>query len=137
MKVPDGNNPIRVGDSSFIYKGIYHPIHWLGKDPYRPRVEMLVIKEDSIYLRLKDDIDKTPPDKRTHMYAIPGGSIDSDSSHLEQAIAETNEEALVQVTLVYNTGITYYDLYERWGYANRIRWKCFRSIRWYLRRSVR
>jgi hypothetical protein len=112
MKVPDGNKPIRVGDSSFIYKGIYHPIHWLGKDPYRPRVEMLVIKEDSIYLRLKDDIDKTPPDKRTHMYAIPGGSIDSDSSHLEQAIAETNEEALVQVTLVYNTGITYYDLYE-------------------------
>jgi hypothetical protein len=113
MKVPDGNKPIRVGDTSFVYKGVYHPIFWLGKDPYRPRVEMLVIKDARyVYLRLKDDIEKTPPDKRTHKYAIPGGSLDADSTKLEQAIAETNEEALVQVTLVYNSGIQYYELYE-------------------------
>ena len=113
MIIPDGNKPIKVGDKSFIYKGIYHPIEWLGKDPYRPRVEMLVIKDGKfLYARLKDDIEETPPDKRTHKYSIPGGSIDADSSQMEQAIAETNEEALVDVTLVYNSGIRYYDMYE-------------------------
>ena len=113
MKMPDGNKPIRVGDTSFIYKGVYHPISWLGKDPYRPRVEMLVIKDARyLYARLKDDIEKTPPDKRTLKYSIPGGSIDADSSKLDQAIAETNEEALVSVTLVYHSGIQYYDKYD-------------------------
>ena len=113
MKIPDGGKPIKVGDPSFIYKGVYHPITWMGEKPYRPRVEMLVIKDAHfVYLRLKDGIDKQPPDKRTHSYSIPGGSIDSDSSRLEQAIAETNEEALVQVCLVYNSGVQYYELYE-------------------------
>ena len=113
MKIPDGNKPIKIGDNSFIYKGVYHPIEWLGKDPYRPRVEMLVIKDGRyLYARLKDDIDKTPPDKRTHKYSIPGGSIDADSSKLEQAIAETNEEALVKVALAYHSGVRYYDRYE-------------------------
>lgn len=113
MKIPDGGKPIKVGDPSFIYKGVYHPITWMGNQPYRPRVEMLVIKDAHyVYLRLKDDIDKMPPDKRTHGYSIPGGSIDADSSSLEQAIVETNEEALVQVCLVYHSGVQYYELYE-------------------------
>lgn len=113
MKIPDGGKPIKVGDPSFIYKGVYHPIAWMGNQPYRPRVEMLVIKDAHyVYLRLKDGIDKIPPDKRTHSYSIPGGSIDADSSKLEQAIAETNEEALIQVCLVYHSGVQYYELYE-------------------------
>lgn len=113
MKIPDGGKPIRVGDPSFIYKGVYHPIAWMGNQPYRPRVEMLVIKDAHyVYLRLKDDIDKMPPNRRTHSYSIPGGSIDADSSQLDQAIAETNEEALIQVCLVYHSGIQYYELYE-------------------------
>lgn len=113
MKMPDGGKPIKVGDPSFIYKGVYHPITWMGEKPYRPRVEMLVIKDAHfVYLRLKDGIDNTPPDKRTHSYSIPGGSIDADSSYIEQAIAETNEEALVQVCLVYHSGVQYYELYE-------------------------
>lgn len=113
MKIPDGGKPIKIGDPSFIYKGVYHPITWMGDKPYRPRVEMLVIKDAHfVYLRLKDGIDKVPPDKRTHSYSIPGGSIDSDSSKLEQAIAETNEEALVQVCLVYHSGVQYYEMYE-------------------------
>ena len=113
MKIPDGGKPIQVGDSSFIYKGVYHPIVWVGKEPYRPRVEMLVIKDARyVFLRLKDGIEKTPPDKRTYKYTIPGGSLDADSSKLEQAIAETNEEALINVSLVYNTGVSYYSRYE-------------------------
>ncbi len=113
MKIPDGGRPINVGDNSFIYKGVYHPIVWFGNEPYRPRVEMLVIKDArKVFLRLKDDIDKTPPNKRDYMYRIPGGSLDADSSHIEQAIAETNEEALIDVNLCYHTGVEYYSRYE-------------------------
>ena len=113
MKLPDGNKPIKVGDASFIYKGVYNPIYWVGKDPYRPRVETLVIKDARyLYANIKDNIDSIPPDKRTHSYSIPGGSLDADSTKIQQAEAETNEEALIKVTLLYHSGISYYDLYE-------------------------
>ena len=113
MKLPDGNKPIKVGDPSFIYKGVYNPIYWVGKEPYRPRVETLVIKDARyVYANIDDNIDRVPPDRRNHSYSLPGGSLDSDSTKIEQAEAETNEEALVKVTLLYNSGISYYDLYE-------------------------
>lgn len=113
MKLADGNKPIKIGDTSYIYKGVYNPIYWVGKDPYRPRVETLVIKDGRyLYANIKDSIDLVPPDKRTHSYSIPGGSLDADSTKIEQAEAETNEEALIKVTLLYHSGITYYDLYE-------------------------
>ena len=113
MKLPDGNKPIKVGDTSFIYKGVYNPIYWVGKDPYRPRVETLVIKDGRyLYANIKDNIDLVPPDKRTHSYSIPGGSLDADSTKIQQAEAETNEEALVKVIFLYHSGISYYDLYE-------------------------
>lgn len=113
MIMPDGNKPIKIGDTSFIYKGVYHPITWVGTEPYRPRVEMLVVKDRKyVYLRLKDDIDKAAPDKRKYKYTIPGGSLDADSSKLDQAVAETNEEALIKVVFPYNSGIQCYDRYE-------------------------
>ena len=113
MKLPDGNKPIKVGDPSYIYKGVYNPIYWVGNDPYRPRVETLVIKDARyLYANIKDNIDKIPSDKRTHSYSVPGGSLDADSTKIQQAEAETNEEALIKVTLLYHSGIIYYDLYE-------------------------
>lgn len=113
MKVADGNKPINVGDPSFIYKGVYNPIHWIGDKPYRPRVETLVIKDARyVYADLDDDIESYPSDLRYKHYSVPGGSLDADSTKLEQAEAETNEEALVKVSLLYNTGISYYQLYE-------------------------
>lgn len=113
MKLADGNKPINIGDTSFIYKGVFHPIYWIGKEPYRPRVETLVIKDARmVYLKLKDGIDSVSPDLRYRYYSIPGGSLDADSTKLQQAEAETNEEALIKVNLLYNTGISYYELYE-------------------------
>lgn len=113
MKLADGNKPINVGDPSFIYKGVYNPIYWIGDKPYRPRVETLVIKNARyVYINLKDDIDKVPADQRYKRYSLPGGSLDNDSTKLQQAEAETNEEALVKVTFLYNTGYMYYELYE-------------------------
>lgn len=113
MKLPDGNKPIRVGDSSFIYKGVYHPIVWLGEFPYRPRVETLVVKDGRyVYMAIADDIDAYPIDKRNHKYSIPGGSVDADSTKIQQAEAETNEEALISIKNTYPTGISYYELYD-------------------------
>lgn len=113
MKLADGNKPINIGDPSYIYKGVYNPIYWIGKEPYRPRVETLVIKDARyVYADIDDNIESYPSDLRYKHYSLPGGSLDSDSSHIEQAEAETNEEALVKVSLMYNTGVMYYELYE-------------------------
>lgn len=114
MKLPDGNKPIKIGDPSYIYKGVYNPIVWYGNKPYRPRAEMLVIRDNRyVFLRLKPNIEKiTTPMKRQFAYDIPGGSLDIDSTTLQQAINETNEEALIDVILAYQTGIQYYQRYE-------------------------
>lgn len=111
--IADGNKPINIGDSSYIYKGIYNPIQWYGNKPYRPRVETLVIKDGKyVYADIDDNIDSYPSDLRYKHYSVPGGSLDADSTKSEQAEAETNEEALVKVSLIYNSGISYYQLYE-------------------------
>lgn len=111
--IADGNKPINIGDSSYIYKGIYNPIQWYGDKPYRPRVETLIIKDGKyVYADIDDNIDSYPSDLRYKHYYVPGGSLDADSTKAEQAEAETNEEALIKVSLIYNTGISYYQLYE-------------------------
>ena len=113
MRLADGNKPINVGDTSFIYKGVYHPIYWIGTEPYRPRVETLVIKDgEYVYANLDDNIESIAPDLRYKHYSLPGGSLDNDSTKIQQAEAETNEEALIKVSLLYNTGVSYYELYE-------------------------
>lgn len=113
MRLADGNKPIKVGDKSYIYKGVYNPIYWIGDKPYRPRVETLVIKDGThVYMNIDDDIELSPPDLRYKKYSLPGGSLDADSTKIEQAEAETNEEALVKVSLLYHTGYMYYELYK-------------------------
>lgn len=101
FKLPDNGIPIRVGDSSFIYKDVYHPIEWFGGEPYRPRVETLVLTPsgvDMLYMEKKEE----------NHYRIPGGSIDSDSSFEKQAENETNEEALLKVTDVTFANVVYH-----------------------------
>lgn len=108
MKVPkgDGGKPIEYGDSSYISDGIYNPIIWVGKEAYRPRVETLVIRENNkVFLRLYDK------KKNNSYYTLPGGSVDADSTKIQQAENETNEEALVSIKDIYYTGIQYYDRY--------------------------
>ena len=113
MRLADGNKPIEIGDTSYIYKGVYNPIYWIGKDPYRPRVETLVIKDgEYVYANIDNNIDNTPSDLRFKKYSVPGGSLDADSTKIEQAEAETNEEALIKVASLYHSGIQYYELYE-------------------------
>ena len=109
--LPDGNKPIQIGDPSFVYKNVYHPIIWLGADPYRPRVEMLTIKDRRyVFIRRYEKNDSDESYK--YNYRIPGGSIDADSDKLQQAIAETNEEGLLAVKNAKFSGVSYYEQYQ-------------------------
>lgn len=100
FKLTDNQIPIKVGDDHYIYKDVYNPIEWHNGDPYRPRVEMLVLRPGGyqIFLRLNED----------GSYRLPGGSTDPDSSYQEQAKNETREEALLLVKDDRFTGMTYY-----------------------------
>lgn len=101
FKLPDNGIPIRVGQSSFIYKDVYHPIEWRGGEPHRPRVETLVLRKsgiDVVYMEYKKE----------NRYRIPGGSIDSDSTFEKQAENETNEEALLSVSDIAFANVVYY-----------------------------
>lgn len=109
--LPDGGKPIKVGDPSFVYKNVYNPITWLGDDPYRPRVEMLVVKDRrQVFLRRYDKNESEENFK--YNYRIPGGSTDTDSTKLQQAIAETNEEGLLAVKNVKDVQVQYYEQYK-------------------------
>lgn len=109
--LPDGNKPIQIGDPSFVYKNVYHPIIWLGADPYRPRVEMLTIK-DRRYVFIRRYEKNDSDENYKYNYRIPGGSIDADSDKLQQAIAETNEEGLLAVKNAKFSGVSYYEQYQ-------------------------
>ena len=94
LPLPDFQKDIKVGDLSFVYKGVYHPIHWEGDIPYRPRVENIVVKNGrEIFLRVYD----SPKPGFEYKYRLPGGSLDNDSTKIQQAENETNEEALLKV----------------------------------------
>lgn len=105
FNLPDNGIPIRVGDSGFIYEDVYHPIEWYGGEPYRPRVETLVLNKtcDRVFMDRGEG----------NHYRIPGGSIDPDSTYDKQAENETNEEALIRVTNVFFTGVVYHQPMDR------------------------
>ena len=108
LPLPDNKRPIEVGDISFVYHGVYHPILWDGEDPYRPRVETLILKDGKfLYLR------KYKPDgKFKFCYRIPGGSMDNDSDSMQQAKNEVYEESLIKLSNIYDTNIQYFEQYE-------------------------
>lgn len=109
--LPDGGKPIKVGDPSYVYKNVYNPIIWLGQDPYRPRVEMLVVK-DKRYVFLRRYKRNESEENFKYNYRVPGGSTDTDSTKIQQAIAETNEEGLLAVKNVKDVQVQYYEQYK-------------------------
>ena len=110
--LPDGGRPIRVGDPSFIYENVYHPIIWLGEVPYRPRVELLLIKDRRMVFMQVFDKNNDSGENAGYPYRIPGGSIDPDADKMQQAINETNEEGLKSCKNTVNPGVQYYEKYE-------------------------
>ena len=98
FKLPDNKVPIKVGDESYIYKDVYNPIEWVSGEPFRPRVETLLLDSSrtKVFAHVTDK-----------GYRIPGGSIDADSTYEQQAENETNEEALLGVMGLKYSGISY------------------------------
>lgn len=54
--------------------------------PLRGRSEILVVKDNKVFLSLKND-----------SYKIPGGTWDENEDHMQSAVRECNEEALMNV----------------------------------------
>lgn len=111
VTLPDNRVPIKVGDPSFIYEGVYHPIIWLGQMPYRPRVEMLLVK-DGRFVFLQKLENNRSGENEGYSYRIPGGSIDPDSTKMQQAINETMEEGRKGVKSAMDPGVQYYEQYK-------------------------
>lgn len=110
--LPDNGIPVKQGDPSFVFQGVYHPITWYGGEPYRPRVETLVVKNNrQVYLKMYD-VEKVISDERLAPYELPGGSIDNDCDKITQAENEVNEEILVKVKNIYQTNIQYYESFS-------------------------
>lgn len=108
LPLPDNGQEVKQGDTHFILHGIYHGIQWISGEPYRPRVEMLAIKDNrQVFLCMYDE-----PKEYGYKYRLPGGSLDADSDRSTQAMNETNEEALLAVDNVYFSGVQYTRDYE-------------------------
>ena len=111
IPLPDSGIPVKLGDTHFVYKSVYHPIVWINELPYRPRVETLVIKDgEMLFLRVKEK-DNRGSSGNNSSYELPGGSIDADCSPIEQARNEVNEEGLISIKDIYDSGIQYYEDY--------------------------
>lgn len=69
---------------------------------FRGRVETLVLKDNKVFMFLKDNGN----------YRIPGGGFDRGVLNIDQAFIETKEEAKIIVKDLRFTGVTYATLYD-------------------------
>lgn len=96
-------------DSEYGFKsdnGTYNHVAVINGKNYRSRVEVLIIKDDDKIFLAKDGKGN---------YLIPGGSVDIDSTLIEQCVNECREEARIDICNVCYTGIDYI---EDFGYKN-------------------
>lgn len=108
--LPDNRIPIEIGKTtSFIYKDVYHPITWIGNEPYRPRVETMVISQGrKLWIKFHNKINP----ERLLDYEFPGGSLDRDCTKEQQAENEVNEEALISIKNLSYSGVQYYETFS-------------------------
>lgn len=81
---------------------------------YRVRVETLIIKDNSIFLKFY-------PKDNKRLYTIPGGSIAKEVSNIEQAKNECKEEARIVVKNIQSTGVTYKEYIDppKWAISSQ------------------
>ena len=96
--------------------GIWNSIIIFNNDNhiYRCRVETLIVRKNSIFLKFF-------PKDHKRVYTIPGGSTGKDVSNIDQAINECREEARINVKNIQSTGITYkeYSTAPDWAIASQ------------------
>lgn len=90
-----------IKDGGYYGKnGVWNSIVTFPNDPklYRERVETIVVRSNKeVYLKRKPD----------GTYFLPGGSTEKGKTHVEQAIAECQEEAKINVKNIKYSGVTY------------------------------
>ena len=69
---------------------------------FRGRVEVLVLKENKLFMYMKDN----------GKYRIPGGGFDKGVLNKDQAFIETKEEAKLIIENIKYTGVTYAHVYD-------------------------
>lgn len=80
---------------------------------FRGRVEVLVVKDDKVYLV-----------QNSHNYRIPGGSFDQKRSNIEQVFLEVKEEAKMYIKDIIYTGIDRIHLFSHilYNQPGKIHW---------------
>lgn len=85
-----------------------NPIIEIDGKMYRPRVETIVFNSEGKVL-----VDNSKPDANYGVsYSLPGGGFSHEREPIDQAYKECQEEALINITNVNFTGITYITEYN-------------------------
>lgn len=102
-----------IKDGGFYGKnGVWNSIITFPPDKtlYRHRVETIVVKNNkSVFVKKKFD----------GSYYLPGGSTEKDTSNIEQARNECQEEAHISIKNIEATGITYKEKHDPPKWAKR------------------
>lgn len=91
--------------SGFTHNNIWNSVIELGGKNYRYRVETIIID--------KNDPTKIYADVRGDKYRLPGGSTELDACNIEQAENEVNEEALLNIKNIKDSGYRYFVDYKK------------------------
>ena len=97
VKITPESNP-----DGLMVDGVWNSIEWMDTQPFRLRSELLVIKDNKIFLQLRDK-----PDQYNRRYKIPGGGTEPGVSLIDQAKKECEEEARIKTKNVVDTGIVF------------------------------
>lgn len=93
----------------YHYDGTYNCIvNVTGVDkPLRGRGEILILDPTGtkIYLVFKDE-------DKMKKYKVPGGGFEPNESHLNATVREAKEEARIEVSAVYDTGVRYVEMFK-------------------------
>lgn len=91
--------------TGFTHNGKWNGVIEVDRKNYRYRVETIVIN--------KNDPTKIYVDLRSNKYRLPGGSVEVDVPNIKQAENEVNEEALLNVTKLEDSGYRYFVDYQK------------------------
>jgi len=111
----DKVNEIIKDHGFYDEKGIWNSIITFSGDDhiYRERVETIIVKNDKeVFYKLKPSGE----------YFLPGGSTEKGLSHIEQAVNEVHEEAMINIRNIKYSGITYKKVLDHIHNANVITW---------------
>lgn len=83
-------------------KGTLNSVFYYNGKKYRVRVDVLILKGNSLFIRERNKLGKYGT-----MYRVPGGSIEPNKTIWDSAKAESREEARINIKNCKYSGISY------------------------------